>query len=145
LISWKAADEPLRPHHTDSRSGDVEGRPRALQHHDACVLQHDADLVDAVLMPIVIAEHRDDRNVDLPRSVRENLRLLRPPMRGQIPGEEDDVRLAIEARKGFCDLDARTLFGVHVAGCRYPHTRHAPDCSSDSSPHRMGTGGRRER
>ena len=63
-----------------------------LVHHDhAGVLEHRGELVGAVDVPVVVAEHGDDRDVEVAHDVGDDLGLLGLAVGGQVAGQEHDV------------------------------------------------------
>ena len=71
-----------------------------LVHHDhAGVSQHRGELVGAVGVPVVVAEHGDDRDRQVAHGVGDDLRLLGLAVGGQVAGQQDDVGALVEPRE----------------------------------------------
>jgi hypothetical protein len=88
----------------------------ALEHADAPVLEHRDHLVAAVRVVVVVSEHGVHGHLERPARIGEHGRLLWLAVRGEVAGEQDDVRLALERRERMRDPLAQGLGAVQVAG-----------------------------
>jgi hypothetical protein len=85
-------------------------------------------------MVVVVAEDRDDRKLEAAAGIRENLGLLRQPVRRQIAGEQHKVGVAGECAEGTCDSLPERLCAVDVADCGDADRR----CHSEVDTRREG-------
>ena len=77
-------------------------------------------------MVVVVAEHREDRHVEIPAGHGDHLGLLRLSARGQVAGQEDDVGFAIEVRERALDAIGAHVGRMDVGGCSDPY--HCRSC-----------------
>ena len=80
-------------------------------------------------MPIVVAEHREDGQLETGAGIGEDGGLLGPAVGGQVAGEQQHVRLAVELRD-------RLGGGVRAVGV-------AVDIGAGRDPDRVLVGGHR--
>src|SRR5262249_26044542 len=128
----KAADEALGPDDAELELLYFAGRAVAVEEADTGGAENLLELASALSVVIVVAEDGEDRDVERPACRGEHLGLLRLATRGQVPGEENDVRLAPELGKG--SLDA---FGTHVRGvdvCRCSNADHLAHVAETDKP-----------
>ena len=113
----EAADEALRADDADLVPLDLDTRRAAVEHADAGVLEHGGDLVGAVEVPVVVAEHREHRDASPRQASASTARLRRLAVGRQVAREQDEVGLALDRREGALDALARRLAR---RGCRRP-------------------------
>ena len=128
----KAADEALRPDDAELQPVDLAARGLALEKPDSRPAEHLSELVGAARMVVVVAEHGEDRHVELPARSGDHLGLLRLAARREIAGEQDDVGLAAEIRERALDALGAHVRGVDVGCGRNPH--HAPHVADLDNP-----------
>jgi hypothetical protein len=118
----EAADEALHADDADLDAGALARPPRAVEHRDATTrLDRLHQLVAAVRVPVVVAEHGEDRHADIAAGVGEHRALLRLASRRQVARQQQDVRLTAQPHEA---LDRRLAVidaAVHVAGGRHAH------------------------
>jgi hypothetical protein len=97
----EAAREALRARHAELRAAHLEDPVVALQHVDAALGQRGRDLVAAVRVPVVVAQHREHGDaVEHLHGARDHGGLLRHPVGGEVAREQDDVDAVAEAAEG---------------------------------------------
>ena len=67
---------------------------------DARGLQDGLELVGAVDVPVVVAEHGQDGHADVAHGVGDDLRLLGLAVRGEVAGEQDHVHAVLQRGEG---------------------------------------------
>ena len=73
-------------------------------------------LVGAVLVPVVVSEDGEDRDVEVRARLREPCALLRFAVRRQVTREQDEVDLPVQRGEGLRQLLSVGLAYVDVAG-----------------------------
>ena len=69
----------------------------ALEHVDAALGERGDELVAAVDVPVVVAEHREHRHVlERGRGARDHRGLLRLAVRGEVAGQQHEVDAAVQ-------------------------------------------------
>jgi hypothetical protein len=111
----EAADEALGADHSEGRAATVEHLPAPVEDDDPGGSEHLDELAGPVRVPVVVAEHGDDRDLQIPARVREHLGLLGFPEAGQVAGDEDCVDLAGNLPEGRGDCSAVLLTAMDVA------------------------------
>jgi hypothetical protein len=92
---------------------------RAVEHHDARLLEHGGHLVGARRMVVVVAEHREHRDVEVAHGVGEDRGLLGLAVRGEVAGQQDQVDAAGQgAERRMGPLAVGVAAEMHVAGGR---------------------------
>ena len=87
----KPPPKPLQPAMPDLGAAQLEHAVLALEHVDAALLQHGDQLVAAVDVPVVVAEHGEHRHVDVAHGGRHHGALLGLAVRGQVAGQQHEV------------------------------------------------------
>ena len=106
----------LRADHPDLEPSDLDDGRGAVEDNDAGVGEGSGDLRGAVEMPVVVAEHRDHRQTQIPAGAGEDFGLARRAVRRQIPRQQDEVRLVPDGLERGAKLFLRPLPGMDVAG-----------------------------
>jgi hypothetical protein len=120
LRVWEAADEALRPGDAEPRAVDVLDREAAADHPHACVGQRGRELLDLRAVPVMVAEHREDRGRQPSDELREHPGLVELAVGRQVAREEDRVHVAVDMGEGALERVA-----VRLAVRRRPRRRES--------------------
>ena len=99
---------------------------RAVEHHDPGLLQHRRHLVRATRVVVVVAEHRQDRDVEVAHGVGEDRGLLRLAVRREVAGQQDEVHLTgqrAERSRARSRSPSRPKWTSPAAAIRIRHSR----------------------
>ena len=93
----------------------------ALEHVDAALGERGDELVAAVDVPVVVAEHREHRHVlERGRGARDHRGLLRLAVRGEVAGQQHEVDAAVQRGEATRRAPRRLRGRVDVPGRRDP-------------------------
>ena len=87
----EAAAEALAAGDPDLGPAQLEHAVVALEHVDPALLQHGDELVAAVDVPVVVAEHGEHRHVDALNGGGDHRALLRLAVRREVAGQQNEV------------------------------------------------------
>ena len=127
--AWKAADEPLAAGDADARPVDLDDDVSGVEHRDAGTLELGGHFLLSIPVPVVVAEHGDDRHRQRAASVRQHGGLAWLAVRGEVAREKHQVALRFNRSKGRREALADRLLRVDVAGSgdANGHRRSFPD------------------
>lgn len=117
LRAGEPTHEALRAYDANLLAADLHNYRVAVEHVDARKVQHAGNLVAAPGMQIVIAEDRVNRHARAASGVSKDLGVLRLAVGGQVTGEQHEIGLTLDRRKGLLEAAPRRLGRVHVS-CR---------------------------
>jgi Nucleotidyl transferase of unknown function (DUF2204) len=119
----KAADEAFRPDDAELELADHARAMRPLEHVHARLLDDRAQLIRTSRVKVVVPEHSEDRNLEMPACICHDLRLLGLAGRREVARKQDHVRLAGDGLERTLDALPCRLGCVEVAGCSYADHR----------------------
>ncbi len=96
-------DEALGADDADLDAADLAGRPIALEQVDAGVGEDRAQLVDAVGVPVVVAQDGEHRHLQRAARVGQHPGLLGLAVGGPVAGQQDEIGVPVELRERGAD------------------------------------------
>jgi hypothetical protein len=110
------ADEAFRPCDPDLDALDRADVEAALEQADTPVAKRGDELLVAIGMPVVVAEHGDDRRPDLAGDVSEHGSLLGLAVGREVTREQNDVGLPVGVGERRLEPDSLLLRAMDVTG-----------------------------
>jgi hypothetical protein len=121
----EAADEPLGPDQAHLDPAHLLDRPRAIEHSDRSRLERGLHLLDAIGMPVVVAEHGEHRELELAEGRGQHFRLLGLAVGGPVAGEQQQVGLTVQAGERLDRWAAPIGPAMDIGHRGHPHGRPA--------------------
>src|SRR5947209_9789030 len=112
----ESTHEALEADNPDVEAAGLAHVPAAVEDVDAAALEHRHQLLGAVDVPVVVAEHRVHRDVEGRAGIGQHSALLGLPVGGQIAGQQHEVGDAVQRCHRATDLVAVSLGAVDVPG-----------------------------